>query len=206
MIHCNESVCHSSSQVLNLKVRCSRHNDGCQWVGELRHVVPHEREECGWAVVECSYQCGAHLPRRLMDEHQRDECPQRPMDVRLESFMKRMEERHEREMKKMEARLLTERERHEREMKEIVEDKHRSEIVAMKSEMIESDKRQELELAKQRNETEIKMAELKVTIISSTHYVVTTPPQDEYTSKIAETLERVRKIEEESIPQNFIRG
>ena len=197
MIHCNESVCHSSSQVLNLKVRCSRHNDGCQWVGELRHVVPHEREECGWAVVECSYQCGAHLPRRLMDEHQRDECPQRPMDVKLESFIKRMEEQHEREMSKMETRLSTERERHEKEIREM-EDKHRSEIVAMKCEMTE---RHELELAKQRKETEIKMAELKVTIISSTHYVVTTPPQDEYTSKLSETLERVRKIEEETIPQ-----
>ena len=155
MIHCNESVCHSSSQVLNLKVRCSRHNDGCQWMGELRHVVPHEREECGWAVVECSYQCGAHLPRRLMDEHQRDECPQRPMDVKLESFMKRME-----------TKLMSERERHEKEIREM-KDKHRSEIVAMKSEMIESDKRHESELAKQRKETEIKMAELKVTIISS---------------------------------------
>ena len=66
----------------------------------------------------------------------------------------------------------------------------------MKSEMTESDKRNELELTKQRKETEIKMAELKVTIISSTHYVVTTPPQDEYTGKLAETLERVRKIEE----------
>ena len=30
---------------------------------------------------------------------------------------------------------------------------------------------------------------------------MTTPPQDEYTSKLAETLERVRKIEEEVIPQ-----
>ena len=143
-------------------------------------------------MVECSYQCGAHLPRRLMDEHQRDECPQRPVDVRLESFMKRME-----------IKLTTERERHEREMKK-VEEKHRSEIVAMKREMIESDKRHELvqlELAEHRKETEIKMAELKVTIISSTHYVVTTPPQDNYTSKLAETLERVRKIEEETIPQ-----
>ena len=38
----------------------------------------------------------------------------------------------------------------------------------MKSEISKSDKRHELELAKQRKETEIKMAELKVTIISST--------------------------------------
>ena len=107
-------------------------------------MVPHEREECGWAVVECSYQCGAHLPRRLMDEHQRDECPQQPVEVKLESFMKRMEtklmtererhekeiremeERNEREMKKMGARLSTERERYQREM------------VAMKREMSES--------------------------------------------------------------------
>ena len=57
-------------------------------------MVSHEREECEWAVVECSYQCGAHLPRRLMAEHQRDVCPQRSVDARLE----RMEERHKREM------------------------------------------------------------------------------------------------------------
>ena len=63
-------------------VRCSRHNDGCQWVGELRHVVPHEREECEWAVVGCSYQCGAHLPHRLMAEHEHGECPQRPCNGR----------------------------------------------------------------------------------------------------------------------------
>ena len=146
-------------KVLELKVRCSKTNDGCQWVGELRHVVPHEREECGWAVVECSYQCGAHLPRRLMDEHQRDECPQRPVDMKLESFMKRME-----------IKLMSERERHEREIREMkdMEDKHMSEIVALKIGVTESDKRHEIELAKQRKETEIKMAELKVTIISST--------------------------------------
>ena len=96
----------SSSQVLNLKVRCSRHNDGCQWVGALRLLFPHEREECEWAKVECSYKCGAHLPRRQMVEHQRDVCPQRSIDARLE----RMEERHKREMKKMETRLNIERE------------------------------------------------------------------------------------------------
>ena len=49
------------------------------------------------------------------------------------------------------------------------------------------------------------MAELKVitsnTIYVVHNYVVTTPPQDEYASKLAETLERVRKIEEETIPQ-----
>ena len=67
-------------KVLELKVRCPKKNDGCQWVGELHHVVPHEREECE---VECSYQCGAHLPRRLMAEHEHDMCPQRPVDAEV---------------------------------------------------------------------------------------------------------------------------
>ena len=106
-------------KVLELNVCCPGKKDGCQWVGELRHVVTHERDECGWAVVGCSYQCGAHLPRRLMAEHEHDMCPQRPMDVKLESLTKKMEERHEREIKKMETILKTERERHEKEMKKM---------------------------------------------------------------------------------------
>ena len=106
-------------KVLEMKVCCSRKKDGCQWVGELRHLVPHENEECVWAVVECSYQCGAHLPRRLMDEHLLDECPQRPIDAKLESVTRRMETQVEREIKKMETKLMTEREQHEREMKKL---------------------------------------------------------------------------------------
>ena len=98
-------------KVLNLNVLCSRKNNGCQWVGELRHLDHHEREECGWAVVECSYRCGAHLPRRLMAEHKRDACPQRPVDVKLEWFMKSME-----------TKLTTERERHVREMAAVREE------------------------------------------------------------------------------------
>ena len=97
--------------VLQLKVRCSRTEVGCKWVGELRHLDHHEREECGWAVVECSYQCGAHLPRRLMAEHEHGACPQQPMDVKLEWFMKSME-----------TKLTTERERHVREMAAVKEE------------------------------------------------------------------------------------
>ena len=87
-------------------------------------MVPHEREECGWAVVECSYQCGAHLPRRLMDEHQHDKCQQQPRKVKIENFITK--EQHEKEMRKiearltaMESRLVTEREQHKREMTEL---------------------------------------------------------------------------------------
>ena len=103
-------------KVLNLKVFCSRHEHGCQWIGELRHLDHHERDECGWAMVECSYQCGAHLPRRLMDEHELDECSQRPMEVKIKSLMKTMEEKHEREMAVMREEFRKERETREKEV------------------------------------------------------------------------------------------
>ena len=79
-------------KVLELKVRCSRKKDGCEWEGELRHLSDHEREECVWALVECGYHCGERLPRRQLAEHEQDVCPQRPVDVKLESFMRDMEE------------------------------------------------------------------------------------------------------------------
>ena len=123
-------------------------------------MVPHEREECEWAVVECSYQCGAHLPRRLMAEHEQDLCPQRPMEVKLEREMRKMETR----LTAMEIRLVTEREQHEREMSKMEED-HRREIAAVK---IEINERHERELVEQKEEMQCKMAELKVTITSST--------------------------------------
>ena len=92
-------------KVLELNVRCSRNKDGCQWVGELRHLVQHEKEECVWVVIECSYQCGARLPRKLMAEHEQEKCPQRPTDVKIDKFIKRIEERHTREMRIMEKKI-----------------------------------------------------------------------------------------------------
>ena len=80
-------------KVLNLKVFCLRKNKDCQSVGELHDLDRHEKEKCEWAVVECSYQCGAHLPRILMAEHKRDLCPQRPINVKLECFMKSIEKK-----------------------------------------------------------------------------------------------------------------
>ena len=101
-------------KVLELKVRCSRKKDGCEWEGELRHLSNHEREECVWALVECGYHCGERLPRRQLAEHEQDVCPQRPVDVKLESFMRKMEERHMKEM----AAVREELERMKQQMKE----------------------------------------------------------------------------------------
>ena len=62
-------------KVLNLKVVCSRKNDGCQWEGKLHDLDHHDREECEWAVVHGAWpgysyqcQCGAHLPRKEVEQ------------------------------------------------------------------------------------------------------------------------------------------
>ena len=113
-------------KVLELKIRCSRKKDGCEWEGELRHLSNHEREECVWALVECGYHCGERLPRRQLAEHEQDVCPQRPVDIKLESFMRKMDERHMREMATVREdhmrEMATVKEYHTREMATVRED------------------------------------------------------------------------------------
>ena len=110
-------------QVLELKVYCSKRSDGCEWKGELRHVERHVREECGWTEAQCSYQCGVLAPRHQLAEHERNVCPQRPMDIKVECSLT-----------KLEAEWKTEKERHEREIRELKEC-HRREMAAVKDEM-----------------------------------------------------------------------
>ena len=51
-----------------------------------------------WALAGCRYHCGERVPRCQLAEHEQDVCPQRPVDVKLESFTRKMEERHMREI------------------------------------------------------------------------------------------------------------
>ena len=97
-------------QVLNMKVRCSRKKDGCEWEGELRHLDKHERKDCGWIIEQCR-QCGGRVLRCLQVEHERKECPQRPVDVKLENLMH-----------KIEMKLIFEKELHMREMAAVREE------------------------------------------------------------------------------------
>lgn len=141
----------TARQVMDLKTRCSRNGDGCEWKGELRHLEHHERDECGWTVVQCSYQCGVRTPRHQLAEHEQDVCPLRPVSVKLDSLLIRMEterkidkEFHEKEMQKMEARHSEEmgavREEFGREM-ESKEKSHAAEVVFLKRKLAEQEKK-----------------------------------------------------------------
>ena len=110
-------------RVLNLKVHCSRKKDGCEWTGELRHLSDHERDECACMLVECRFHCGERVPRSQLTEHEQDKCPQRPMDVKLESCMR-----------KMHVQLTAENECHKKELAAVRKD-HINEIASLHEKM-----------------------------------------------------------------------
>ena len=74
-------------EVLGLKVYCSRKDDGCTWEGELRHANAHESNECGWALADCRYLCGAKVSRCQLAEHENHVCPERPTEVKVEGII-----------------------------------------------------------------------------------------------------------------------
>ena len=160
-------------KVLELKVRCSRKKDGCEWEGELRHLSDHEREECVWALVECGYHCGERLPRRQLAEHEQELCPQRPVDVKLESFMRKTEERHMREMAAVREdhmrEMVTVREDHMREMAAVREELEKMKQVTNELKKENDSYRSELETMRQQTEglMEKKLAEQKVSRFSN---------------------------------------
>ena len=67
-----------------LQVYCFNQKEGCQWKGELKCLPGHtnrdRREgECLYEVVKCRYdKCQTENQRQHLDDHEKNECPQRP--------------------------------------------------------------------------------------------------------------------------------
>ena len=86
-------------EVNALVVRCPQKEQGCEWEGELGQLQNHLNpgagvspcKGCGFVMVECAYQCGAHLQRRLLQEHKTEICPKRPIEMQVASLMQRFE-------------------------------------------------------------------------------------------------------------------
>ena len=75
-------------KVLDLAVLCTNKPSGCKWKGELRNLQTHLTEECLVVEEECQYGCGKRLPRSRLNSHERDDCPQRPLEVQFASFQR----------------------------------------------------------------------------------------------------------------------
>lgn len=54
-------------------VYCIHHKDGCNWSDELRKLKGH-LNTCRYDAVACPSQCGAMIPRLLLEDHLRFTC------------------------------------------------------------------------------------------------------------------------------------
>ena len=62
-----------------LKIRCSKSEAGCNWVGELSTLGSHLKSEqdCGYIEVDCTSSCGKKLNRKDLADHITQHCPLR---------------------------------------------------------------------------------------------------------------------------------
>ena len=62
-----------NSEILDLKVRCTHHRNGCEWVGELRDLNTHTNPvngRCGFVKVKCPFGCLVAYLRRDTINHE----------------------------------------------------------------------------------------------------------------------------------------
>ena len=78
-------------EVNALVIRCPQREMGCDWKGELGHVQSHLCMTCRYITVPCTYHCGAELQRRQLAEHERDFCPNRPVEMQVASLAQKLE-------------------------------------------------------------------------------------------------------------------
>ena len=67
--------------IQSLKVKCTNRTDGCQWMGELRHVDEHLKT-CDYVKLECPNECTTvyqrmKLFRKNLQKHIDNKCPRR---------------------------------------------------------------------------------------------------------------------------------
>ncbi|XP_019859995.1 PREDICTED: TNF receptor-associated factor 4-like [Amphimedon queenslandica] len=71
-------------KVKALKVHCTHREEGCQWIGELRHIKdPHLVKDCQYVLDECKWDCGQKYTRKDIKFHEQDECVNRPLELVL---------------------------------------------------------------------------------------------------------------------------
>ena len=125
-------------EVNALVVRCPQKEQGCEWEGELGQLQDHlnpgagvsPSKGCAYVLVSCTYQCGAHLQRKLLREHEIEKCPKRPTEMLVTSMMRKMEDITA-ENKLLRQELCVIQDAHKKEIKEI-KSNHEEELSELK--------------------------------------------------------------------------
>ena len=111
-------------KVLELNIRCINSAKGCEWVGELGDHDRHCSSTCQYEEAVCQYGCGGSYSRFMLNKHEQDECPERPIDMKMATFTRQMmdkvsslETKYEREITALQQKLEDQEERHAIELK-----------------------------------------------------------------------------------------
>lgn len=63
-------------KILDLQVKCRKHQNGCEWVGELRSLDQH-CDTCTYSEVDCPNSCGELVQQRFLSSHLEEKCSKR---------------------------------------------------------------------------------------------------------------------------------
>ena len=161
-------------ELYGLKVRCE--NEDCDWIGELGELHRHLSNKCQYYTERCKYECGDYYHRYALPVHEQDECPNRPLEVKIESnqrkvmekftalefmyqgeveslkvIMKKQEERHKMEKQEMYRNMEKQKEQYEVEKKELQE-KHEKDRKSISHQLLLN--RVEIETLQKKTETD----------------------------------------------------
>ena len=85
-------------EVNALMICCRWRQLGCDWEGELGQLEEHlhpgvgsRGKGCGYVIIECVYKCGERLERRMIQDHELDACPRRPIEVQMSRLARKFE-------------------------------------------------------------------------------------------------------------------
>ena len=63
-------------EILSLKIKCDKQEDGCKWMGELRQQDEHN-QMCGYETVPCDNHCNEMVMRKDKNHHKENLWPRR---------------------------------------------------------------------------------------------------------------------------------
>ena len=162
-------------KVLELKVCCLNSVKGCEWVGELGDQQRHFTKKCQYIEEVCHYGCGGYYPRFLLHTHEQDECPERPVEMKMATFTKQMlekvnsfEKKYQVEIIKLNTKLKDQEERHKMEL-QIKSDEDKKEMYQLMTMQQERHELQNREMKKMMKEYQQELHKLQKIVETNKH-------------------------------------
>lgn len=136
-------------KILGLRVHCSE--NGCDWEGELGDLKQHTKK-CAYIADRCPHGCGQSYPRHILQTHQLNECPCRPVTVQLESMQRQFSQKYEllhTQLQEIQQKLVQQEKKHKEDKQELQqqliqqEKKHEEGMKALQQQLLRKPEKNE---------------------------------------------------------------